>query len=135
MIFDEPTVGLDPEERISFGTLFSKAAQDKIVLLSTHIIEDIQAICNRLIVINDGRILFDGTPAALIVQAHGHVGVFTKEEIESMGNQYHVTARMNTAEGIACRIVADELPEFAKVVEPTLEDAYLYCIKKGADNT
>lgn len=134
LIFDEPTVGLDPEERISFRTLFSKAAQDKIVLLSTHIIEDVQAICNRLIVINDGRILFDGTPAALIVQAHGHVGVFTREEIESMGEQYHVTARMNTAGGIVCRIVADELPEFAKEVEPTLEDAYLYCIKKGADN-
>ncbi len=58
LIFDEPTVGLDPEERINFRNLFSKTAQDKIVLLSTHIIEDVQSVCDKLIVINHGQILF-----------------------------------------------------------------------------
>lgn len=66
MIFDEPTAGLDPEERIKFRTLFSHSAEDKIVLLSTHIIEDIQAVCNRIIVINLGNILFDGTPEQVV---------------------------------------------------------------------
>ena len=66
MIFDEPTAGLDPEERIKFRTLFSHSAEDKIVLLSTHIIEDIQAVCNRIIVINLGNILLDGTPEQVV---------------------------------------------------------------------
>ncbi len=55
LIFDEPTVGLDPEERINFRNLFSKTAQDKLVLLSTHIIEDVQSVCNQLIVMNQGQ--------------------------------------------------------------------------------
>lgn len=83
LIFDEPTVGLDPEERINFRNLFSKAAQDKIVLLSTHIIEDVQSVCDKLIVINHGQILFTGTPEELIDLAHNHVGVF--EEKQSRG--------------------------------------------------
>ena len=76
LIFDEPTVGLDPEERISFRNLFSQMAQDRLVLLSTHIIEDVQSVCNQLIVIHQGRIRFAGTPAELIAGAVGHVGVF-----------------------------------------------------------
>lgn len=60
LIFDEPTVGLDPEERIHFRNLFSQTAQNRLVLLSTHIIEDVQSVCDRLIVINHGRILFTG---------------------------------------------------------------------------
>ena len=75
LIFDEPTVGLDPEERIRFRNFFSQTAQDKLVLLSTHIIEDIQSVCDRLIVIDHGEILFIGKPEELILQARGHVGV------------------------------------------------------------
>ncbi|GAA0078596.1 ATP-binding cassette domain-containing protein [Clostridium sp. CTA-5] len=138
LIFDEPTVGLDPEERINFRNLFSRTAQDKIVLLSTHIIEDVQSVCDKLIVINHGQILFTGTPEQLIVLAHNHVGVFEekkaestnfKEEVKKNSNQeYKITARVNTSRGIVCRIVAETLPDFAQVVEPTLEDAYMYLI-------
>ncbi|MHB9922834.1 ATP-binding cassette domain-containing protein [Clostridium botulinum] len=128
LIFDEPTVGLDPEERINFRNLFSKTAQDKVVLLSTHIIEDVQSVCDKLIVINHGQILFTGTPEELIALAHNHVGVF-EEKTEQGGNQeYKITSRVNTARGIACRIVAETLPTFAEAVEPTLEDAYMYLI-------
>ena len=127
LIFDEPTVGLDPEERIHFRNLFSRAALDKIVVLSTHIIEDVQSVCNRLIVMDRGHIRFDGTPAALIQRAEGHVGVFVHEEgAENKG--LHITSRVNTAHGIRCRAVAEILPAFVQPVEPTLEDAYLYCI-------
>ena len=66
LIFDEPTVGLDPEERIHFRNLFSQAARDRLVLLSTHIIEDVQSVCDRLVVIHHGQILFTGTPEQLI---------------------------------------------------------------------
>ena len=71
LIFDEPTVGLDPEERVKFRNLFSEMARDKIVILSTHIIEDVQSICNRVLIINHGEILFDGDSASLIEKACG----------------------------------------------------------------
>ncbi|AUM99449.1 ABC transporter ATP-binding protein [Clostridium botulinum] len=128
LIFDEPTVGLDPEERINFRNLFSKTAQDKIVLLSIHIIEDVQSVCDKLIVINHGQILFTGTPEKLIDLAHNHVGVFEERIGESGREDYKITSRVNTARGIACRIVAETLPAFAEAVEPTLEDAYMYLI-------
>lgn len=128
LILDEPTVGLDPEERINFRNLFSQMAQDKLVILSTHIIEDVQSVCDRLIIINHGQILFKGTPEQLIALAHNHVGVFEKQGGASTYKKYQVTARVNTARGVACRIVAETLPAFAQVVEPTLEDAYMYLI-------
>jgi ABC-type multidrug transport system ATPase subunit len=132
LILDEPTVGLDPEERIKFRNLFSQNARDKIVLLSTHIIEDVQSICNRLIVINQGNILFDGSPEELIQAAHGHVGVFEQMEENISGEKYQITSRINTARGISCRIVAEKLPPFSDSVEPSLEDAYMYLIMKGS---
>ena len=75
LILDEPTVGLDPEERRKFRNLFSRSAQEKIVLLSTHIIEDVQLVCQRIIVINNGKILFDGRPEELINAARGYEGI------------------------------------------------------------
>lgn len=130
LIFDEPTVGLDPEERIRFRNLFSRAAQDRIVLLSTHIIEDVQSITGRLIVLHHGVILFDGSPSELIRQAEGHVGVFEAGLGDIQEEGFHITARVNTANGISCRMVAEVLPPFVTPAEPTLEDAYLYCISQ-----
>ena len=129
LIFDEPTVGLDPEERIHFRNLFSQAAQNRLVLLSTHIIEDVQSVCDRLVVINHGRILFAGTPEQLIRSAAGHVGVFL-EQNTAQERGLHITARVNTGSGVRCRVVADTLPGYATPEEPTLEDAYLYLISR-----
>lgn len=130
LILDEPTVGLDPEERIHFRNLFSKCARDKIVLLSTHIIEDVQSVCNRLIVFNHGRMLFDGKPEQLLMMARGHVGILLNPSEQHCGENYRVTARVNTVDGISCRIVAEELPAFSQMTEPSLEDAYTYLIAK-----
>lgn len=129
LIFDEPTVSLDPEERIHFRNLFSQRAQNRLVLLSTHIIEDVQSVCDRLIVINQGRILFTGTPSQLIQIAVGHVGVFLEQNI-AQEQELHITARVNTGNGIRCRGVADTLPSYVNPEEPTLEDAYLYLISR-----
>ena len=131
LIFDEPTVGLDPEERIHFRNLFSHAAQDRLVLLSTHIIEDVQSVCDQLVVIDRGQILFAGTPEHLIRSASGHVGVFYEREADQEDG-LHITARVNTAQGVRCRAVADQLPAFVQPEEPTLEDAYLYLISREA---
>ena len=131
LIFDEPTVGLDPEERIHFRNLFSQAARDRLVLLSTHIIEDVQSVCDRLVVIHHGQILFTGTPEQLIQSAAGHVGVFWEQDA-AQKEGLHITARVNTGRGVRCRAVSDILPPFAEPSEPTLEDAYLYLISREA---
>ena len=131
LILDEPTVGLDPEERIHFRNLFSQAAQDRLVLLSTHIIEDIQSVCGQLVVINRGQVLFSGTPEALIQTATGHVGLFWEKDA-AQEDGLHITARVNTGQGVRCRAVADVLPPFAQPSDPTLEDAYLYLISQEA---
>ena len=129
LIFDEPTVGLDPEERIHFRNLFSRSAQDRLVLLSTHIIEDVQSVCDQIVVMDGGRILFAGTPAAMIRAAAGHVGEFLEEDLAQEAG-LHITARVNTSQGIRCRVVADKLPDYVRIAEPSLEDAYLYLISR-----
>ena len=133
LILDEPTVGLDPEERVKFRNLFSEMARDKIVILSTHIVEDVQSICNRVLVINNGQILFDGAPADLIVRTAGHVGTFVSQTTTEARKDYQIVSRVNTARGVLCRVVAHDLPDFAERAEPTLEDAYLYAIMTGKD--
>ncbi len=129
LILDEPTVGLDPEERIHFRNLFSRTAQNRLVLLSTHIIEDIQSVCDHLIVLHRGTILFAGAPERLIQAASGHVGVFWEQDAPENG-EISVTARVHTARGVRCRGVAGVLPSYARPEEPTLEDAYLYLISR-----
>ena len=129
LIFDEPTVGLDPEERIHFRNLFSHTAQERLVLLSTHIIEDVQSVCDQIVVINHGQILFTGTPEQLIQTATGHVGVFW-EKGEIQEKELQITARVNTSQGIRCLAVAEKLPSYVQADEPTLEDAYLYLISR-----
>ena len=76
LIFDEPTASLDTEERIDFRSLISQTAQRKLVLLSTHITEDVESVCDRLIVIKQGQVLFNGTPEQLIALAYNHAKVF-----------------------------------------------------------
>ena len=130
LILDEPTVGLDPEERIHFRNLFSRTAQERLVLLSTHIIEDVQSVCDRIVVIHHGQIRFVGTPEQLIQAAQGHVGIFWEQDAQDavLEQGLHITARVNTSRGIRCRAVADVLPAYVKPEEPSLEDAYLYLI-------
>ena len=132
LIFDEPTVGLDPQERIHFRNLFSQMAQDRLVLLSTHIIEDVQSVCDQLVVMNHGKILFAGTPEQLIKMAVGHVGVFWEREA-AWEQGLHITARDNTSRGIRCKAEADTLPAFVREEEPSLEGAYLYLISREVD--
>lgn len=135
IILDEPTVGLDPEERIKFRNIFSQAANDKIVLLSTHIIDDIQAICNRIIIINNGTILFDGTSPGLIKTVHGHVGFIEEKDNEALekriGGKYKITSKLFTGNGISCRVIGKEIESSIPLIEPTLEDAYTYVIHNG----
>ena len=130
MIFDEPTAGLDSVLYRYGDPRDLHSAEDKIVLLSTHIIEDIQAVCNRIIVINLGNILFDGTPEQVVQTAKGHTGSLMEHEIDGAAGDYEITARISTSDGVMCRIVGTDLPDIARPVEPTLEDAYIYLIHR-----
>ena len=131
LIVDEPTVGLDPQERIKFRNMFSNYSKDKMVVLSTHIIDDIQSICNRIIVMDKGTILFEGEPDTLIGEAEGHVGVFETDDLNyTFGVGISVTSRLLHTKGSTFRIVADTLPEYCTSVPPTLEDAYVYRINQ-----
>lgn len=88
-------------------------------------------MCDRLVVIDHGQILFTGTPEQLIQAAEGHVGVFWEREA-GQEQGLHITARVNTSQGVRCRAVADALPAYVQRSEPSLEDAYLYLISREA---
>ena len=130
LIFDEPTVGLDPEERIRMRNLFASLAREKLVILSTHIIDDVQSVCGQIAVINRGKILFSGSPEALTARARGHVGVWLGEPGEDC--PLTVTSQTHTADGVLCRGVAGELPGFVRPAEPALEDAYIWMMQEGS---
>lgn len=136
IILDEPTVGLDPEERVHMRNVFVETARDKIMILSTHIIEDVQSVCNRLIVLNQGRICYDGAPDGLIALCAGHVGTYEchRGEADQMMREaahpaaMRVTSKIVTPERTLYKLVADGLPGFAQAVRPSLEDAYMYAM-------
>jgi ABC-2 type transport system ATP-binding protein len=133
LIVDEPTVGLDPAERVRFRNLLTENADQRLVLLSTHIIEDVESVCNRLIVLNRGKILFDGSPVELIKKATGYVGVLEagcKASLE-LEKDCIVTSRLITESGARYRVVGDRLPPGVKPVTPSLEDAYMYLITQS----
>jgi len=130
LIVDEPTVGLDPQERIRFRNLFAENASRQLVILSTHIIDDVESMCDRLVVLHEGAILFDGAPQDLVRRAEGHA-----VEIElpvgseaGFGGSVQVTSRILTPEGTRYRLVGDAFPPNARRIVPSLEDAYIYCM-------
>lgn len=134
LIVDEPTVGLDPQERIRFRNLFAENASRQLVILSTHIIDDIESICDRLVVLHEGVILFDGAPQDLVRRAEGHARelVMPAGRDGDFGESLQVTSRVLTPEGARYRLVGDAFPDGARPIVPSLEDAYIYCMMKRA---
>ncbi|HEV7670745.1 MAG TPA: ATP-binding cassette domain-containing protein [Thermoanaerobaculia bacterium] len=123
LVVDEPTAGLDPEERIRFRTLIGEVAEQTAVLLSTHIVEDVEATCPRLVVIGKGRLLFDGTPTELLRGASGRLFRFPAEEPLPPG-AVEVTYRADR-EGAVERVVWSETPIPGAPPRPAgLEEAY-----------
>jgi len=137
LIVDEPTAGLDPIERIRFRNLLTQLAADRIVVLSTHIVEDIEHTCSRLAVLQKGRVTFQGDRDALIASAEGCVWrLLTADDAvwAEMRNRFQVMSQERKAEGIQMRIVSSARPHpSAHEVSPTLEDAYLLHLARGAN--
>ena len=136
LVLDEPTAGLDPKERVRFRNLIASFAQDKVVILSTHIVSDVECVADDILVMRDGAFLMQGTPADVVAQAAGkvwecHVDAQSADKLAA-GNC--VSNVHYAADGHAVvRMVADEPPTAgARPLEPTLEDVYLYVFRDEA---
>jgi ABC-2 type transport system ATP-binding protein len=123
LVLDEPTAGLDPEQRLRFREIVSERSTDRTVILSTHQTEDVAALCPRVVVMNDGRTLFDGTPAELTDVARGRVWLAAERAPEA-----HLSWR--TGDGRHRNI--GTAPSGADLIEPTVEDGYLLLVGKKA---
>jgi ABC-2 type transport system ATP-binding protein len=129
LIVDEPTVGLDPEERVRFRNLLSTMAARCTVILSTHIIEDISHSCTDLAVMNNGGVLFRSAPRDLIAAARGHVWIVATDGETPSGN-LTVVSTLQTSEGVRYRVVGEPGAEVtAEPIDPTLEDGYIWMMK------
>ncbi len=129
LIVDEPTVGLDPEERVRFRNLLSDLSGERIVLLSTHIISDVEAVATRIAFIRAGRLLTCTTPEDLLQQVEGKVWEWTvtSEMLAALKQKHLVSGTIRRSDGIQARVVSDTPPHpRAQAVPPRLEDAYLY---------
>lgn len=130
LIVDEPTAGLDPEERIRFRNLLSELGDNRTVLLSTHIVEDIAQTCQRLAVLKDGHLIFQGTTVAAMREAQGKVWIITTSGYKPEGN-FTVVATLHMGTTAQYRVVGDPSPEAAAVpAEPTLEDTYVWLMRE-----
>lgn len=132
LIVDEPTAGLDPEERIRFRNLLCEVAEERIVILSTHIVGDIEATCKDIAIMNEGKILWKGTVSQLIREAVGRVYTVdvSKDQLGKLKREYIVTGMLVQSDHITVRFISDTVPDMKGVTEekPNVEDAYMYCL-------
>jgi ABC-type multidrug transport system ATPase subunit len=134
LIVDEPTGGLDPEERVRFRNLLSELSGERIVILSTHIVSDVEATATSIAVMRQGNLLMNVPPERLLREVEGKVWEWTvaSEKMPDLQARHLVSGTMRTGEGVRARIVSDEPPSAAaQRVQPTLEDAYLATIKSA----
>lgn len=131
LIVDEPTAGLDPEERLRIRNLLTTLAKDRIVIFSTHIVEDIAYSCDNLAIISEGKILFSGNKHELIDQANQMVWVDDVEvsEVDAIKEKYHVISMTPNKEKVSIRMIGEHVDRGSKV-NPTLEDAYMSLMKR-----
>lgn len=135
LIVDEPTVGLDPEERVRFRSLLTELARRCTVILSTHIIEDISASCNMLAVLDAGRLLYQGLPADLVRQARGSVWTIVTGD-EPPNHTATVVSALQLADGVQYRLVGEVESRYgAQPSEPTLEDGYIHLMRSSRQSS
>ncbi len=133
LVVDEPTAGLDPRERIRFRNLLVELSRERVVIFSTHIIEDISSSCNQVAVVNRGILHYAGTPGDMVKLADGFVWQFTipAKDFDAFPSKDRVVHHMRDGENIKLRFLSETKPsEDAVTVKPVLEEAYL-CLLKG----
>ena len=135
LIVDEPTAGLDPEERVRFRNILGDLASDRIVILSTHIVSDVEAVAEDIAIMSQGRLLRRDTPEKLLRAADGQVweGLISSSELAGFRERYLISRAVRTPSGVRVRVLADTppLPD-AVPVSPDLEDTYLQLVSTPA---
>ena len=138
LILDEPTAGLDPNERIRFRNLISEFSEDRLVLLSTHIVSDVEYIANDIWLMNEGEIVRQGTPKQITESMKQKVWecLVEKRAVPLLARQYKISNMKADTQGVQVRVIAGEKPaEYAKEAVPSLEDAFLYYFgEEAGDN-
>ena len=129
LVLDEPTAGLDPEERIRFRSIISDLSQQKLVLLSTHIVSDLEAVANEIILLRKGVVLSMQKPASLLEQLNGQVWLVTVPAVDeaALTKQYTCSNVMHTDGKSVIRLLSESVPRPDAVpTAPNMEDLYLY---------
>ena len=133
LIVEEPTAGLDPEERIRFRNLLSEFAEDRIVILSTHISSDLESSCENIGVLDKGRIIWNGSTEELVKQAEGKVYLISaaKKHDKCIKEKYTVLNISASGAGARYRVLSDTTPEENHILQtPALEDGYMYLLSR-----
>ncbi len=132
LVVDEPTTGLDPEERFRFHNLLSKMAGNRIVLMSTHIVADVAAIASEIVILAQGNMVFLGTARELCEQTRGKVWLksVTDHELADIERQFTISSVVRDNAKLEVRILSEQAIQGSTTVEPSLEDAYLW-VQKG----
>src|SRR5205814_6381778 len=135
VIVDEPTAGLDPEERVRFRNMLADVGIGKLVILSTHIVSDVESIATHIAVMREGAIVASATPEALLRGADGNVWemVIASEDFERLRHNTRVSSAVRKSDGVHVRVVSADRPiTGATEAEPTLEDAFLFTMSRQA---
>jgi ABC-type multidrug transport system ATPase subunit len=135
LIVDEPTVGLDPEERLRFRSLLADLAGERIIILSTHIVSDVEAIATDIVIINHGQMLQHAAPETLLQSLEGQVWQWTvpSTELPALKQRHLISGTIRRSDGIQVRVVSPSAPApGAEGVLPSLEDVYLREVAAGA---
>ena len=133
LVLDEPTVGLDPKERVKFRKLLSSLSKEKIILLSTHIVSDVESIADEILILKNGRLRDRGTVSQLVSERSDKVWEceVTEYEANKLEETFLVSNRRQDGQHIVMRIVSEQAPNLnASLVSPTLEDLYLYYFRE-----
>lgn len=134
VIVDEPTAGLDPEERVRFRNILSDIGFGKLVILSTHIVSDVEAVATQIAVMNRGKLVASASPEEFLRSARGSVWETTvsSEGFDALKTRYKISKAIRRTEGVYVRIVHRLKPQLdASAVEPDLEEAFIYSVNGG----
>ena len=133
LIVDEPTAGLDPEERVRFRNLLCEIAEDRIVILSTHIVGDIEATCEQIAIMDEGEIYYNGTVMDLLRMTEGKVytAQISRKDLAKMKENYVLTSMLTQGNNVMVRFLSEQKPQVeASACEPGVEDAYMYLMQE-----
>jgi len=132
LIIDEPTVGLDPEERVRFRNMLRDFSEGKIVILSTHIVEDVESTCENIAVLKSGEITYTGKTSEIIKDAKGYIwsALVEKEQLSEIKDKYEVISTVTDEDKFKVKFISRLKPfEDAVSIKPNMEDAYMKIIK------